>query len=150
MKRIYLKGKYSYLFCIVDDDDYEELSKYNWFYNNCGYAIKNKTGDSPRQYMHRFVMGAVSGQIVDHINQDTYDNRKENLRFVTKSINARNSKKRLKVSSSGYTGVYWSKVKDKWSARISIDGKEISLGYHSNLDDAVSARREAETLYAIT
>ena len=146
MAEIYLSGKYSHIKCIIDDEDYERISKYNWFYNNCGYAVKNKTINSPKQYMHRMIMNAEKGQIVDHINRNTYDNRKANLRFVNKSQNAFNSKRRT-TGISGTTGVYWSKVKNKWTARIKGKRKEMSLGYYLDKNDAIRARKNAEKKY---
>lgn len=87
---------------IVDEEVYEELSKFKWCsakgsgsytskLNN--YAMKTS---SPQISMHRLVMKAPKGTIVDHINHNTLDNRRANLRFVTASQNQLNLKKKSK------------------------------------------------------
>lgn len=79
---------------------------------------------------------------IDHINQQPADNRIENLRVATKSLNMRNAA-RSRANTSGATGVVWYKRKSKWHARITVDGKQRSLGYYDSFEDAVSARKRA-------
>ncbi len=88
-------------------------------------------------------MNARSGELIDHINHDTLDNRKCNLRVCDKVRNGRN--RRLNVNStSGYKGVTWSEQNRKWMAYIYDHKKFKNLGYYTNVDDAVCARKEAE------
>ena len=90
--------------------------------------------------------------IVDHIKHieddknSCRDNRKENLRKVTQSKNSMNRRKQ-RNNTSGTTGVYYRKNENKWVARIKIMGKEKFLGYFTNYDDAVKARKAAEEIY---
>lgn len=139
MKKIPLtQGK----FALVDDEDFEELSKYKWYYS-CGYA--RRTGPRPRQeriYMHRTIMNPPKDKLIDHINHDTLDNRKNNLRISTKSTNGMNRGKN-KNNSSGYKGVHFKKDKNKWCARITIERKIIFLGYFNNPLDASLAYNNA-------
>jgi len=85
---------------------------------------------------------------VDHINHDKADNRIENLRLASISQNKKNSRI-YNNNSSGVTGVYWYPKSQKWTAKICINsnGKLTHLGYFTNKEDAIKARREAEIKY---
>ena len=96
--------------------------------------------------LHRFIMNAPKGKVVDHINHNKLDNRKCNLRVCTQSQNTMNSSLRSD-NSSGYTGVYWYKSRSKWLVRITVNGKCINLGYYDDLEEAVKVRKEAEIKY---
>jgi hypothetical protein len=123
-------------FTIVDEDDYERLSKHKWC-TSIGshylfYAHRCITGTDGKRYMqkmHREILGLKNGdgQIVDHINGDSLDNRKINLRIVDKTTNNIN-RKRHKNSNSGYKGVYPTWNKKMWMAKIRINGELILLG----------------------
>ena len=83
---------------------------------------------------------------IDHIDGDGFNNRLSNLRAVTRSENARNSKLR-RSNKTGAADVSWSKQKKKWHARIWTNGKRKNLGFYSSLDGAKRARAAAETKY---
>lgn len=88
------------LVAVVDADDYPTISSFKW-YAQCTepgrfYAARRK--GRKIILLHREVMGAKKGQWTDHINSDTLDCRKENLRFVTPKQNAMNSRKALGAS----------------------------------------------------
>lgn len=127
MKEIFLPTGHV---AIIDDEDYERVASHKWsVLDNHGVGVYAKTNmkisSSPRiyrsMYMHRFILGAEQGQIVDHINRNGLDNRKGNLRFATRSTNAANSKRRNK-----YRGVYQNG--SKYLAQIRVDGKLIHYG----------------------
>lgn len=84
-----------------------------------------------------------NGQI-DHINHDRFDNRIANLREVSCTENLRNAK-RSSRNKSGVTGVSWAKSRNKWIAVITDQSKNINLGYFSDFDAAVAARKKAES-----
>jgi hypothetical protein len=95
---------------------------------------------------HKIVWAMTYGEypeLIDHINGVRTDNSAENLRVVTKQENGINKAKRSD-NSSGVTGVRWHKQRNKWNARIKVEGKEMSLGMFADFDDAVSARLKAE------
>lgn len=71
----------------VDDDDFEQLSQRRWYLKTTGYAHNND-----RKTMHRVVLGLKrgDGKIVDHINHDRLDNRRSNMRLVTRRVNQQN------------------------------------------------------------
>ena len=125
MKKIILnkqgknKGKY---FALVDDEDYEKVSNYNWYYDR-GYASNNLI-----RKMHTFLMGYPKGMVVDHINHNKLDNRHSNLRICTHQQNQHNQKKCVRGSST-YKGIYWDKRKDKWAVQIQFNNKQYWIGY---------------------
>jgi hypothetical protein len=134
---------------IVDDDDYERVSAHKWaVLDNHGrgfYARANlKVSSTPRKYesllMHRFISGAVRGQVADHINRNGLDNRKENLRVATRSTNAANSKHRADRSTSPYRGVYKiGKITKKYEAQLRADGVLHRLGRYLDPKEAALA-----------
>lgn len=106
-------------FAVVDDEFYEELIRHKWHAQitfGIEYAV-SKNG----LLMHRLIMSAPTGIMVDHINGIGTDNRKQNLRLATNSQNQANSNLKKK-SISGYRGVHWYGSKNKWAVRIGKRG----------------------------
>lgn len=130
-----------------DLEDYDLIKNYCWWIDNHGYVVAYNINDSSNKYstvlFHKLIK---NGKYIDHINHDTKNNRKSNLRIVTASQNNMNSSKRSD-NISGVTGVSWHKGISKWRARINVDGNEIQLGYFVEFEDAVRARKEAEEKY---
>jgi len=92
--------------------------------------------------LHRMLVNADAGTIVDHVNGNTLDCRKENLRIVDVCTNT--------INSAPYTkhrGVSFEKKKKLWRARIQVNGKSISLGRFKNITDAIEAYTTAERTY---
>lgn len=129
----------------VDLDDFDKVKHICWTFNN-NYVIGKDNGKRVR--LHRLIMNLSTGdnKLVDHINHNTRDNRKQNLRIVNSSQNAMNRVKRTN-NTSGTVGVHYNKRDKVWQSTISIDKKRISLGYFSNKDDAIKARKQAENKY---
>lgn len=141
-KTISLTKGYS---AIVDDDVYEELSKYKWFYNN-GYAARNVSvnGKQKQLKMHRVIMCPSDDKVVDHINGDTLDNRHENLRVCSTKENIANKKKPSNGKSSRYKGVSFKR--GKYEARIRSGDTFIYLGRYCTEVEAAIAYNNAATL----
>lgn len=140
-KKIPLYGKYGEGKCVlVDDDDYEELSKFKWIVGTHGYAQRGfyKNGKTKIILMHRFIMKANKGDLIDHINRNKLDNRKENLRIANQAQNMRNCDLRV-TNNSGYKGVHWSKLHKKWKAEITKDYKNYFIGLFESPEDAARA-----------
>lgn len=130
----------------VDDEDYEWLSQWKWYYAK-GYAARyDITKSSKTLYMHREIMKCPDNIQVDHINLDRSDNRKENLRTCTNKENTRNSGKQ-RNNTSGYNGVTFRKDNNKWRARIKVDGKIIHLGDFNEKHSAAEAYDRAAIEY---
>lgn len=135
---------------IVDDEDYVKLNTRNWYakFTQSGkvtYAVCHKTVSAGKQktiFMHRIIMNPKQGQFIDHINGDTLDNRKENLRICTTVENGRNRKKEIGTSSK-YKGVSWDKNASKWKARIMFEKDRMYLGLFICEKEAALAYNEA-------
>ena len=142
-------------FALVDDEDFEYLNQFKWQLNDNGYAVRsehiylgiNKYKNNHIR-MHREINKTPKELFTDHINRNKLDNRKSNLRTVTKSENAINTKLNSN-NASGYKGIYWDKFTNKWRAEIKIFYKKISLGRFLNLEDAILARKEGEIKYHV-
>lgn len=87
--------------------------------------------------MHRIIVDAPAGMVVDHINHDALDNRRANLRVCTQSQNLGNQIRKL--GSSKYKGVSWHKAAQKWHARIQKNDAHVSLGLFDSETDAARA-----------
>lgn len=116
--------------------------------NGKGYLTFKFNGR--RLKVHRVIWELHNGKIpdgmeIDHINHKRDDNRIENLRIVSRDDNMRN-KSIYKNSSSGYCGVCL-RSSGKWFAYIQNKSKQVSLGQFDTIEEAVSARLEAERLY---
>lgn len=118
---------------LLDYNDYLLISNRRWYVVANGYCC-----DSSGKSLHREIMKAKKGQIVDHINGNKLDNRKENLRFVTASQNGQNRKCR---------GITYDKTRKKWQANIIVNGKKHYLGRYDTEDEALLARKNAEIKY---
>jgi len=104
---------------LIDNDDLDKvMSLAYWSATSHGY-IHCRTKDGKILYLHRFIINAPDGAIVDHKNSNKTDCRKENLRLCTQSENTRNRTKR-KIGTSKYKGVYWNKDQNKWEVKIAI------------------------------
>lgn len=132
---------------IVDDEDFEELNKWKWHFND-GYACRWEYLDNkPKKIrMHRFLANTLPDFETDHINQNKLDNRKENLRNCTKAENRMNRTK-YKTNTSGIKGVYFHKRDKIWTAQLGIAGKRIHLGYFEVKEKATEAYNNASLKY---
>jgi hypothetical protein len=138
----------------IDDEDYEKVSKVNWYYRKEGYAVGNlpspEKGVYPKVLMHRYIVDAPKGTQVDHINGNKLDNRKDNLRIANASTNKANCGVRS-TNTSGYKGVVFVKARkhlDKvWAAQIKVDYKTIGLGYFETKEEAAEAYNKAAVKY---
>lgn len=137
--------------CIIDNEDFNEIKKYTWNLNDVGYASSfTHKPNKKKLFIHRLIMKEIDelkeDSVVDHIDGNKLNNRRRNLRWATKSQNAMNSKTR-KNNTSGTKGVSFDKSMNSWQAHIKINYKKIHLGYFSEIEDAVIARKKGELLY---
>jgi hypothetical protein len=128
----------------IDKDDYDLIKNYSWQTNSENYVQTTINNKSVK--LHRFLMNPKENEYVDHINHNTLDNRKENLRVCTNEENCRN-KRTYKNNTSGVKGVTWMKKNQVWIARITYNKKRIHLGCFSTLEEAKKSRQEAEIKY---
>jgi hypothetical protein len=125
------------VFALVDDNSYYKLVRMPWTLDSYRYAMSHKGR------MHNILMpNDDKKKVVDHINNDRLDNRLENLRIVTYSMNNRNAKRKREGSSSQHPGVSWDSRKNQWQVGISINGKRQHLGLFDNEEEAAQRYRE--------
>ena len=129
---------------IVDDADYEWLSRFSWcMHKNSKHSYAIRAGIQTKAgrrhiFMHREIVNCPRGLIVDHINHNSLDNRKANLRICNKASNEANKKKRTSLTSSKYKGVKWRKKQCCWLSVIQHHYETYSLGQY---DDEIDAAR---------
>lgn len=129
------------LFALVDDEDFERLSKFKWHLSHRKgwvYVVRsNRIGAiTYKPYLHREVMGAVKGQQIDHRDRNPFNNQKCNLRFSNQSQNMMNRTRSLK-SKNKFRGV--SPSHGKWFARVKVRGKTVCSKCFDREEDAAKA-----------
>jgi len=135
---------------LVDDEDYEELSEYGWYAHQATKSLcyagrnnKKSNGKTSVIGLHRQVMRAKTGQIVDHINRNGLDNRKQNLRICSHKQNLWNQESTS--GSSKYKGVHLEADKQRpgrkkrWRAKITYNKNTVRLGRHLTEEEAAKA-----------
>lgn len=134
------KGKVA----IIDKEDFKYLNQWKWYYDKNGYA-KRKV-NKKTIYMHRLINRTSNNLQTDHINRNKLDNKKSNLRTATRNTNQRNQNID-KTNTSGYKGISWSKVMNKWEVFIFKNNRKINLGYFKDIKEAYIKRKLGEKLY---
>ena len=122
---------------ICDLEDWEKLKQYCWILGKSGYAEARVNGKT--RLFHHFVIQSSVGYDRDHINKNKLDNRKGNLRIVSRSINNYN---RYNSNKYGVKGVYYKN--GKFISRINYKNKRIHLGCFDTIEEAKIAREKAE------
>lgn len=136
-------------FTKVDDDDFRKYAIYRW---HVGFGGKNKKYPRPMRgshkgkyfYLYREITNCPKGMMVDHINGDTLDNRKCNLRICNRSENLLNSSFN-KNNTSGFKGVIWHSQNKKWQAKATINKKQIYFGSSNDKVEAAKMYDEGIT-----
>lgn len=139
MPKIHLSGKHSDKFALVSDEDFEKVSIYKWYLVK-GYAQTSKPGEYLK--MHRFIVGALPGQIVDHRDRIRLNNQRENLRIVSSGVNAHNRSGKKQNRKRLYFGVEYISSRKIFRAVITRNGnKTISESYKTELAAAIRFNR---------
>jgi hypothetical protein len=142
-------------FAKVDDEDYDDLSRYKWcarfdkdiqsFYAEGYFGVVD--GKYKHQSMHRRIMQTPKGMVCDHIDHDTLNNQKSNLRNVTPSQNSMNRKSANKGNKTGVCGVTIRGSGFRVIIAHPLTKRNVSLGTYNTLDEATRVRLKAEKEY---
>lgn len=127
----------------IDDEDFDRVSQFKWYYSNYGYAVRNiKVSDGRKtiQLLSRFILNATKTMWVDHRSMDKLDNRRANLRLVTPSESQCN-RRALVTSKTGQKGV--SPFEGRWRATISVRRRRFHLGLFGSVAEAALAYEQA-------
>lgn len=134
---------------IVDDEDYERVSKYKWYAKKTDDRVhaqrterygERKLNKKHHINLHEFIIGKKEGFVIDHINCNPLDNRRCNLRHATIAENSRNHNGQPKQRKySIYKGVKKNTNCKTYCARITFNGVEIYLGSFDNEIEAAKA-----------
>ena len=119
---------------LVDENDLEVAKRYCWRLTSKGYPATRIAGKLV--LLHRLLLDAKQGEIIDHINGDRRDARRRNLRKCSHAENQRNRKCNSN-NRSGFKGIH--KTGERWRATIKCDGKRYSLGQFSSPEEAHAA-----------
>lgn len=126
---------------IVDDDVFELGKGYKWRVQFLGgsrkpYFYTRLSRERANTVLHHFVIGKPQkGMVTDHIDRDTLNNQRSNLRHCTIRQNAMNVGPQ-RNNTSGYKGVTWHKKDKKWQASIGLNGKITYLGSYKTAEEA--------------
>ena len=132
---------------IVDDEDYETLSKFKWYFAADGYARRNRKRSDlnilcSQIYMHKVVSEHSAKQMTDHADGNKLNNVRSNLRPCTRTQNFQN-KKRPKNNTSGFKGVSLHKASGLWRASLYLNGRSAYDKCFKYKMDAAKAYDEA-------
>lgn len=135
------RGKHT----IIDAEDYPKVIHRRWQCSPDGYARYTNHAEGGMVAMHRLLMNAPCDLKVDHINGDSLDNRKVNLRICNDAQSAQNRgpQKKRSANASRYKGVYWAQSPRKWMAIIATNSNRMYLGVYETEDEAAMAYNRA-------
>lgn len=155
---------------LISDEDYDLVNKYKWYAHNSNgkwYAKRkawladksiNKVVGHNRKKgekrvvhgtyklvsMHRYILNPPPNMEIDHIDGNTLNNQRDNLRVVDKFTNMFNQKLRAD-NSTGFRGVSYEKMPSGrwvWRAIVWANGKRYECGRHNDINDAIKARQD--------
>jgi hypothetical protein len=136
----------------IDRNELWRIEKYKYYINKrfgkniYFYHSVYNNGKNKSLHLHREIMDTPKGMVCDHINGDTFDNRKCNLRNCTDIENHMNIRKTNR-NKSGFKGVCWNKRAKKWEVTISINNKNKYLGLYLDKTVAHNTYRKAALKY---
>jgi len=141
---------------IVDEDEFDRLDElpYTWTASRAKgrESVYAQGWDGYKSVMmHRWIMNPHPKKVIDHINHNTLDNRRENLRELTHAENLQNHRGASKNSKSGVRGVYWDRSRGMWMAQYKLNGKPVNLGRFKTIEEArdvVERERKKVMMYS--
>jgi hypothetical protein len=142
--KVYIYYK-SQEFCFaIDADDWENLKQYKWFRVTKGYVATMLKKERKIKLLHHFLLPKKEGYLIDHINRNSLDNRRINLRYISPSENIINQGRFVDKKDCGLS---YNKAYKHWEARISYRKERVHLGYFKSKKLALIERKKAEQQY---
>ncbi len=147
------RGKFKGCLALIDQDDLEKIDGYRWLARPSGNRLyvqhlnHFKGGKQKVVHMHRLITNCPPDKIVDHINGNTLDNRKSNLRICTYAENTKNSRKKRNYKKYKCTSFHGEEKEHPWGAYIVNNYKKINLGRFNTEEEAASAYNQAAVRY---
>lgn len=142
--------KYGQQITLIDLDDVKKVQNFTWcvsYKNGYGFYVTSTRRNTKCVQLHRLITNCPDNLVVDHINHNTLDNRKSNLRNCTNAENTQNTIKPSKNNkTSGILNVYWDKKHGKWSVKITFNKKRYYGGGFTNLEEAKEKAVEIKTM----
>lgn len=132
----------------VSEEDFAHLNQFDWAPDPKGYvrrSVDNKTTFMHHEVLKRMGCEIPDGMEADHKDRNKFNNRRDNLRVVTRSVNSIN--RELHANVSGCPGVTYNRQDNCWMAKLQINKRSIFLGRFKKLEDAIAARKAAEKRY---
>lgn len=135
---------------LIDAGDLALISGRSWHLTRQGYPRANRPGGG-FDYLHRFLFGLVDGdeREVDHVNRDKLDNRRANLRVLSRAQNQQNV---ASCGRSGVRGATWDSATKRWRAVVKLNGRSYQLGRFDSAEEAgarAAAFRREHMPYAV-
>lgn len=128
--------------CVVDTSDLQRLQAFDhkwcafWSETAKTWYVYCRAGEGRRMVMlHRFLLETPDHLHVDHQDHNGLNNRRNNIRNVTRSVNQLNNRKQIN-NTSGYRGVRWDKSRELWVATVKVQRKTRHLGRFEDIEEA--------------
>lgn len=135
---------------VIDAADAHLVQSFNWTANVNRHSVYGYCvvpgGSQKNIRLHRLIMAAPDGVMVDHVDGDGLNNRRSNLRLASHSENGRNSRTPA-TNVSGFKGVSWDRSRCKWQAHIRVNGKSKNLGRFDSAELAHAAYAQAASRF---
>jgi HNH endonuclease len=126
---------------LIDIEDIDKIGNRTVGIVANGYSGYRSRGKAT--YLHRLLTNCPAGKIVDHINGNKYDNRKENLRVCTHKENNRNIANKYDHGKSGVRNVHWNDPNKCWTVKITVNNKTINIGSTKDIKEAEEMAKKA-------
>lgn len=143
----------------IDSKYVDKIKDYSWhvvfFKSNNKFYVKTTIYDgwdgekfkSHGRLLHSMILDIDDGTTIDHIDNDTLNNKEENLRITTRGINTKNRTDKNSNNKSGYRNVCWDRKREKWIVQLQINKKNKVVGEYDDVHEAGKCAKEMREFY---